>query len=657
VIGGAVAIAVALLVSALPAFEQFAVRAPVEFWITTALALVVDIPLFGTGRRNEARVRPTATPGLTLAILLLWGPAPAFVVQAAAGTVSAIGQRQSATGRAFLVARLICALAAADFAQGLTSHVPITGNGTDLTAEDIGPFIALAAAWLVVNFGLPLLVAGAVWSRGLHRATAAVRGELLRSIALVLLVAPLVTMFTGWWDVLVALPMLAWNERTRDYLRNEERSHREPATGLLNREGLEERLQALTLYDPLRPEHPQPIGVVFVNVDSVLTIGGRLGWDTYGKVVQECGRRLAGAFGPDRAGRLTGEGFVVLVSGLTEPDAVAEASRVAQVLRPVIVVDAIPFDIDPAAGVALSPEHGRDLETLVLRAQRAAGEVRRAVKPAGVYVKQSQDIADRRVAILAELHAALLDASRHQEIGVVYQPQVELSTGRLAGAEALLRWSHPDWGPVAPDELIDAVEPSEVMRQLTRHMLNRTGAQLRAWQERGLSLRVAVNVSMQDLHDPAFPSRVSDVVREYNIPPDRLTIEITERLLLGDTERVAHAAREITRLGVGLSLDDFGTGYASIQQLRLLPLTEVKIDKSYASGLADDAVKRAIVGSVHELASALGLSVVAEGVEDEATTAILTQLPGIIAQGWHFGRPVPAEDFHTRWGHHPRREP
>ncbi|MBX6749089.1 MAG: GGDEF domain-containing protein [Micromonosporaceae bacterium] len=650
VVAAAAVVAAALLVPALPPFVRFVATAPTEFWITAALALVVDVPLFGIGRRREVWIRPTATPGLAIAILLVWGTAPGYVVQAAAAVISAWGQRQGWLGGVFLVSRLVCSLAAAELAERLVTSVPITSRGIGLTNEDLLPFLALAGAWFTVSYGLVLLVGAAVLRGGIRGAAVRVRAELLRSLAQVLLVAPLLTVFTGWWDVLAALPMLIWNERTRDTLRGEEISRREPVTGLLNHQGLQARLEGLALYDPLRPRDPRPIGVVFVNVDATLAIGRSLGWDTHEKVIRAAADRLVDTFGADRVGRLTSGGFVVLVPGLTEVDALASATDVARTLQPVIVVDDIPFAIDPVAGVALSPEHGREFDILAFRAQLAAGEARRAHQLAGVYVKQSQDVADRRIAILAELRMALLDPGRYAEITVVYQPQVEVGTRRLVGAEALVRWTHPDWGPVAPTELLDAVEASEVMPLLTRHMLDRAAAQARAWHERGRPLRVAVNVSMQDLHNPDLPALISDTLRRYGLPPSCLAIEVTERLLVVDSARVSRAAEEIQKIGVALSLDDFGTGYASIQQLRILPLAEVKIDKSYVHGLVGNETKAAIVRSVHDLATALGMSVVAEGVEDAATASALARLPGVIGQGWHFGHPVPAAEFDEQWG-------
>jgi EAL domain-containing protein (putative c-di-GMP-specific phosphodiesterase class I) len=202
---------------------------------------------------------------------------------------------------------------------------------------------------------------------------------------------------------------------------------------------------------------------------------------------------------------------------------------------------------------------------------------------------------------------------------------------------------------VSPDELIEAVEPTEVMHLLTIHMVDLVCAQIDAWNRRGLRVRVAVNASVQDLHDTDFPAQILTLLRSHGVPPEQLTIEITERMVLGDTERMSRAARRISAMGIGLSLDDFGTGFASIQQLRVLPLTEVKIDKSYVNGMTSNGAQRAIVTGVHQLATALHLAVVAEGVEDASTAAALNRLPGMIGQGWHFGHPVSADEFAEQW--------
>ncbi|HEY7222876.1 MAG TPA: bifunctional diguanylate cyclase/phosphodiesterase [Micromonosporaceae bacterium] len=654
VIGAGALVSVGLVVWAVPHAIAFAKHAPSEFWAMTGLALVVDVPLFAVRGHDEVRVRTTLSACFTVAIFLLWGAAPAIAVQAAAAIVTAVGQRYGLIGGLFLTTRLVCALAVAEVVVLFASPRPILDEVPGLSGRDLGPIGLLVGVWFAVSFGLLVLGTAAVTPGGLRQASLSVRSDLLGTIALVLLVAPLLTTIHGWWNVLIAVPMFAWNQLSRQQARQEERLRREPVTGLLNREGLIIGLEALTLYDTIRPEHPRPLGIVLVNVESVLDINRTLGRDMYERVVAEAARRLGAAFGADQVGRLSGEAFVVIRPGLTEPDALSEAVRVSRVLQRPIMVHGIPFAIDAASGVSLSPEHGRDFITLVAKAELAMSEARRLGRPAMPYVHQAADVPQRRIAILTELHAALRDPVRQDEIAVVYQPQVRLATGRLAGAEALVRWTHPQWGPVPADELIEAVEPSEVMHLLTRHMLDRVCAQVHAWNLRGMQLRVAVNASVQDLHDREFPAELADVLRRYDIPPDQLTIEITERMLIDDVDRVARAAESIAALGIGLSLDDFGTGYASMQQLRALPLTEVKIDKSYVSGMTENAAQQAIVTSVHQLARALNLDVVAEGVEDHRTAAVLTRLPRTIGQGWYFGRPVSAAVLEEQWGRSPR---
>jgi EAL domain-containing protein (putative c-di-GMP-specific phosphodiesterase class I) len=247
--------------------------------------------------------------------------------------------------------------------------------------------------------------------------------------------------------------------------------------------------------------------------------------------------------------------------------------------------------------------------------------------------------------LLRELHNVLRNHARHHEITVLYQPQVDLDTGHLVAVEALLRWTHPEWGPIPTDELIESIEPSEIMHRLTWHVLDSVAGQMHRWNERGEQLRVSVNVSVQDLHRPNFVDDVGALVRRHGIAPHQLVLEITERLLISDVERVSDVARVLAKQGVGLSLDDFGTGHASLQQLRELPLDEVKVDRTYVSGMVDNPADAAIVTSVHQLTRALGVTVVAEGVEDERIANALAKLPGTIGQGWYLGRPMSVEDL------------
>jgi diguanylate cyclase (GGDEF)-like protein len=231
------------------------------------------------------------------------------------------------------------------------------------------------------------------------------------------------------------------------------------------------------------------------------------------------------------------------------------------------------------------------------------------------------------------------------EITMYYQPQVAIATGEVVGVEALLRWRHPRRGMVDPEELIRVAEQSAVMRLLTRRVVDDVVEQLAKWSAAGITLRAALNVSVRDLHTGEIADQVADRLARYGVRPDRLQLEITEGALMADPRRVLATISRLHAIGVAIALDDFGTGYSSMQHLRRLPLSEVKVDRSFVLGMADDADDAAIVRSMIELAGALGLRVVAEGVEDERTWRLLHAAGCDVAQGWFYARPMPAAEL------------
>ncbi|GAB3848648.1 hypothetical protein GCM10029963_31840 [Micromonospora andamanensis] len=231
------------------------------------------------------------------------------------------------------------------------------------------------------------------------------------------------------------------------------------------------------------------------------------------------------------------------------------------------------------------------------------------------------------------------------EIMMYYQPQIAIATGEVVGVEALLRWRHPRRGMVDPEELIRVAEQSAVMRLLTRRVVDDVVEQLAKWSAAGLGLRAALNVSVRDLHTCDIADQIADRLARYGVAPERLQLEITEGALMADPRRVLTTITRLHRIGVGIALDDFGTGYSSLQHLRRLPLAEVKVDRSFVLGMAEDSDDAAIVRSTIELAKALGLRVVAEGVEDERTWRMLHAAGCDAAQGWFYARPMPAEEL------------
>jgi EAL domain-containing protein (putative c-di-GMP-specific phosphodiesterase class I) len=255
-----------------------------------------------------------------------------------------------------------------------------------------------------------------------------------------------------------------------------------------------------------------------------------------------------------------------------------------------------------------------------------------------IYAAEKDQNSPARLGLLGALRRGI-DAG---QLELYYQPKVDLGNGDVVGVEALVRWWHPERGLVLPDDFIPLAEQSGMMQQLTDVTIETALAQAAQWWSRGLRVPVAVNVSMRDLLDPGLAERLADGLRRRGLPAEALSLEITERILMADPARAALTLSALGRLGVHLSLDDFGTGYSSLVLLKRLPVQEIKVDRSFVARVAlagDDAT---IVRSIIELGHALGLRVVAEGVEDEATRQRLRELGCDHAQGWHIGGPMPA---------------
>jgi diguanylate cyclase len=258
-----------------------------------------------------------------------------------------------------------------------------------------------------------------------------------------------------------------------------------------------------------------------------------------------------------------------------------------------------------------------------------------------------------------DLLSSLRRAIENGELVMHFQPTVAIPDGRPVGVEALVRWDHPERGLVFPDAFLDLVEQSGMMRHLTHIALAKSLAQVAQWWRSGIELTVSVNVSVRDLTDTSFATVVADLLGAHDLPARALKLEITEHVLMADPGRMTAALESMDRLGVDLSLDDFGTGYSSLVHLRRLPVSEIKVDRSFVQRMTADADDAVIVRSIVDLAHSLGLRVVAEGVETVDTWRALQALGCDLAQGYLISRPLPGEQL-TRWlGQHfgPTAEP
>jgi diguanylate cyclase (GGDEF)-like protein/PAS domain S-box-containing protein len=417
-------------------------------------------------------------------------------------------------------------------------------------------------------------------------------------------------------------------------------------TGLPNRALLLDRIAgALTR----RRRHGGVVALLLVDVDEFTALNESLGTPGTDDLLRQFSDRLDRTVrAGDTVGRLGGDTFAVLTEELEgEPEAsllaerllaaTAEPTRLTGHRGPVQVVVTVGIGVAITSADAVAPEE------LLLRAELAMHRAKiRGPASVEVLSDAGEEQAAGRLRVVNELRAGL----RRGELVLHYQPIVELASGRIVGAEALARWQHPERGLLGPEEFIGLAEESGLIRELGAWVLRtacRQSARSAATGERRLT--IAVNLSTQQLADPGLADLVTSVLADTGLPPDRLMLEVTETALLADTTAALEELLALRRLGVQLALDDFGTGFSSLTYLKRFPLQELKIDRSFVIELGIDPASDAIVAAVIELARAIGLSVVAEGVETEEQRQGLLRLGCTFGQGYLFGRPVLGDQF------------
>jgi len=385
--------------------------------------------------------------------------------------------------------------------------------------------------------------------------------------------------------------------------------------------------------------------VLLLDLDRFKEINDTLGHAAGDGVLREVGVRLRSVLrDASCVARLGGDEFAVVLAGVGAADAIACARRIREVLTMPLDVIGVTVAVDASIGIALSPDHGDDVATLLRRADvamYAAKDGHAGAERTVVYAADRDHNSASRLSLVADLRSGI----GGNELRLAYQPKACIAGGATCSVEALVRWQHPTRGLVPPDEFIGMAETTGLIGPLTDWVLRTALGQARAWLDEGLDLDVAVNISPYTLHDPAFPAHLARLLAEARLPASRLTLEITEGALMADPERAIDVLWQLRRAGVRLSVDDLGAGHSSLMYLKRLPVHEVKIDRAFVQGMADDADDEAIVGAVVDLVHKLRMTVVAEGVEDERTWHRLGQLGCDQAQGYWLSRPVPAAEI------------
>ncbi|HEY7378888.1 MAG TPA: EAL domain-containing protein [Steroidobacteraceae bacterium] len=422
----------------------------------------------------------------------------------------------------------------------------------------------------------------------------------------------------------------------------EYRATHDPLTSLPNRAELASHLgRTLAAVAPA-----ESVALLMLDLCRFKEVNDTLGHDLGDRVLCEVAFRFQAALAKDGfVARIGGDEFTVVLGGVRDTAQLADVcTRLHACLRKPIDVRGLAIDVGLSVGIALYPEHAADAETLLRHADVAMYVSKRRGTPFEHYEAAHDQHSIRKLTMVSELRAALAD----NQLSLYFQPQVNLRTGRAASVEALLRWRHPRLGAVSPAEFIAAAEPTDLIEPLTEWTLREALAQAARWNALGLQLRVAVNLSARMLQNAQFPARLQALLRESGVAPRWLELEITESAMLQDPARALDVIRRIHALDVQISIDDFGTGYSSLGYLRDLPVHALKLDKSFVIDMQERADDRAIVESTAQMARALRLQVVAEGVETEWHARFLAAAGYDLAQGYWYSPALSAADC-TLW--------
>lgn len=439
------------------------------------------------------------------------------------------------------------------------------------------------------------------------------------------------------------------SERLAQQRALEHQATHDPLTGLPNRTAFARHLGVLLGRAGARHR----VALLMLDLSRFKEVNDTLGHDVGDEVLREVARRFTarlagGAF----ISRIGGDEFAVAVAEVTDQSSVdAFARELIESLRTSIDLRGISIEVGVNIGIAVAPEDGLDARELLRHADVAMYAAKKHGSGFEYYDTGDDHHTVRRLGMLSELRAAI----EVSDLALHYQPQVDLRTGAVTSVEALVRWHHPLYGNVSPDEFVTLAEATDLIHPLTYWAVRRALADLARWRASGLELRVAINVSARVLQDRDFPQRFAALLAAASAQPEHVELEITESAMLVDPRRAKDIVGRLHGLGVPIAIDDYGTGFSSLGYLRDLKVHSLKLDKSFVIDLETRAENRVIVESTVQMAHALGLTVVAEGVETEWVESYLKSVGYDLGQGYRFARPMPADDC-ARWIAHFNRD-
>ncbi|MDP9394547.1 MAG: EAL domain-containing protein [Actinomycetota bacterium] len=604
--------------------------------MTAVLLVVLELrPIIASGSHDPQGV--ALSTAFIFAMLLMWGLWPAIIVQTIATVCSEVRKRKPAWKHIFNVGQYNVSLAAAALV------LPLTGVTPSLT-EPLREFELSHMPWVALSWLVYFVVNNALVS-GVLSYTDDFRALFLDDIAYyaittfaVLALSPLVVVVAqAQWALLplLLLPLLLVLKTAQMSLEKEHQAAHDALTGLPNRKLLQSRLTDVAARAARTGD---PFGLMLIDLDHFKEVNDTLGHHVGDQLLLHFAERLSESVRPgDVVARLGGDEFAVIVLDAREPHVRAVAERLHVLLSTPVELEGVVLDVEASVGIALVPDHGSDPDELLRLADVAMYDAKENRTGVATYRPDRDRNSTDRLGLLGELRLALDD----EQLELHYQPKVSLAHGGVLGLEALVRWRHPERGLVPPDQFVPLAERSGIMHLLTEAVVTMALRQAASWRDAGINVPVAVNVSLADLTGSRLASLVATRLEHHSLPAGALELEITERVVDQETDELEPVLAELKRLGVMLSLDDFGTGYSSLLRLQSLPVGELKIDRAFVSRLSDGTAAVGMVRAVVDLAHAMGMPAIAEGVETAEEWDVLASLGCDGAQGWYIARPMP----------------
>jgi diguanylate cyclase (GGDEF)-like protein len=619
---------------------NFLVRSPATFAVLTAAVVLAEALPVQIPRRGGNEVITLST-SFVMALLLAGGLGPAVLAQGVASAAQDLTMRKPWWRIAFNLGQYTLSLIAAYLVLRLLSGTAHLSAAHHFTGLQLTVVLLSAAVFFIVNTGLVGVAVALYQQVSITRYYKSDFMFVLTTAGALLLLAPIVIATVAYSPLLVPLfaaPIFAIHTALSAGARSEHAARHDSLTGLPNRAAFQEAVRSA-----IKNRHSRGC-ILLMDLDRFKDVNDTLGHHYGDLLLERVAERLRELDPGDQIARLGGDEFGILSASCDRDEALQLAHLLADSLRPPFQLEQVAVDVQASIGIAVFPEDGSDVETLVQKADVAMYRAKETRTDVVLYNERDNDHSRSKLALSADLRAAL-DA---RQITAWYQPELDLRTGNVFALEALVRWPHPKLGLLYPDAFIDMSERTSLIKPLTQQVLELALRQLVSCDEVNSGMTMAVNISAAVLIDKQFTSSVIAALDNAEVTPDRLKLEVTESTLMADPDTAHEILLELTEIGVEISIDDFGTGYSSLAYLAGLPVREVKIDRSFVYRMNQSFKDSVIVNSTIDLARHLGLRAVAEGVEDPATLERLRSLGCDAAQGYLISRPLKAEDL-TRW--------